>query len=187
MQNTHVHQHVLPIKCWVPSLSFSRFVDLQGGEIYLQLYCLIMLERLSLLKRMVRHLFAIEVEAESIDNQVPGHSSIPLQGSQPVVNSNPPKEQPRRSAAVRGEILRKFWLWDYLRWGVSKVGSVRIVWLTFLTCSWTFRYSFYGVINIYHVTSFTCACSACVRVRIWSIVCENWRVKWWQFVPVFVD
>ena len=59
-------------------------------------------------KRMVRHLFAIEVEAESIDNQVPGHSSIPLQGSQPVVNSNPPKEQPRWNAAVRGEILRKF-------------------------------------------------------------------------------
>ena len=105
MQNTHVH--VLPIKRWVPSLSFNRFVDLQGGEIYLQLYCLIMLERLSLLKRMVRHLFAIEVEAESIDNQVPGHSSIPLQGSQPVVNSNPPKGQPRRNAAVRGEILRR--------------------------------------------------------------------------------
>ena len=54
---------------------------------------------------MVRHLIAIEVEA---DNQVPGHSSIPLQGSQPVVNSNPPKEQPRWNAAVRGEILRKF-------------------------------------------------------------------------------
>ena len=66
-----------------------------------------MLERLSFLKRMVRHLFAIEVEAESIDNQVPGHSSIPLQGSQPVVNSNPPKGQPRRNAAVRGEILRR--------------------------------------------------------------------------------
>ena len=64
-----------------------------------------MLERLSFLKRMVRHLFAIEVEAESIDNQVPGHSSIPLQGSQPVVNSNPPKGQPRRNAAVRGETL----------------------------------------------------------------------------------
>ena len=107
MQNTHVHQHVLPIKCWVPSLSFSRFVDLQGGEIYLQLYCLIMLERLSLLKRMVRHLFAIEVEAESIDNQVPGHSSIPLQGSQPVVNSNPPKGRTRKNVAVRGEILRR--------------------------------------------------------------------------------
>ena len=104
MQNTHVHQHVLPITCWVPSPFFSRFVDLQGGEIYLQLYCLIMLERLSLLKRMVRHLIAIEVEA---DNQVPGHSSIPLQGSQPVVNSNPPKGQPRRNAAVRGEILRR--------------------------------------------------------------------------------
>ena len=55
---------------------------------------------------MVGHLIAIEVEA---DNQVPGHSSIPLQGSQPVVNSNPPKEQPRWNAAVRGEILRKFW------------------------------------------------------------------------------
>ena len=148
-------------------------IVLEGGEIYLQLYCLIMPERLSLLKRVVPHLIAIEVEAESIDNQVPGHSSIPLQGSQPVVNSNPPKEQPRWNAAVRGEILRKFWLWDYLRWGVSKVGSVRIVWLTFLTCSWTFRYSFYGVINIYHVTSFTCACSACLRVRIWSVVYEN--------------
>ena len=133
-------------------------------------------------KRMVRHLFAIEVEAESIDNQVPGHSSIPLQGSQPVVNSNPPKEQPHWNAAVRGEILRKFWLWDYLRWGVSKVGSVRIVWLTFLTCSWAFCYSFYGVMKIYHVTSFTCTCLACLRVRIWWIVCENWRVKWCRFV-----
>ena len=148
-------------------------IVLEGGKIYLQLYCLIMPDRLSLLKRVVPHLIAIEVEAESIDNQVPGHSSIPLQGSQPVVNSNPPKEQPRWNAAVRGEILRKFWLWDYLRWGVSKVGSVRIVWLTFLTCSWTFRYSCYGVINIYHVTSFTCACSACLRVRIWSVVYEN--------------
>ena len=67
-----------------------------------------MLERLSLLKRVVRHLIAIEVDAESTDNQVPGHSSIPMQGSQPVVNSNPPKEQPRWNAAVRGEILRKF-------------------------------------------------------------------------------
>ena len=180
MQNTHVH--VLPISCWVPSLSFNRFVDLQGGEIYLQLYCLRMLERLSLLKRVVQHLIAIEVDAESTDNQVPGHSSIPLQGSQPVVNSNPPKEQPRWNAAVRGEILRKFWLWDYLRWGVSKVGSVRIVWLTFLTCSWAFCYSFYGVMKIYHVTSFTCTCLACLRVRIWWIVCENWRVKWCRFV-----
>ena len=141
-----------------------------------------MLERLSLLKRVVRHLIAIEVDAESTDNQVPGHSSIPLQGSQPVVNSNPPKEQPRWNAAVRGEILRKFWLWDYLRWGVSKVGSVRIVWLTFLTCSWAFCYSFYGVMKIYHVTSFTCTCLACLRVRIWWIVCENWRVKWCRFV-----
>ena len=75
------------------------------------------------------------------------------------------------------ETLLRFWLWDYLRWGVSKVGSVRIVWLTLLTCSWTFCYSFYGVMNIYHVTSFTCACSACLRVRIWWIVFENWRVK----------
>ena len=49
---------------------------------------------------MVRHLFAIEVEAESIDNQVPGHSSIPLQGSQPVVNSNSPTGRPRRNTAV---------------------------------------------------------------------------------------
>ena len=56
---------------------------------------------------MVRHLFAIEVEAESIDNQVPGHSSIPLQGSQPVVNSNPPKGRTRKNVAVRGEILRR--------------------------------------------------------------------------------
>ena len=183
MQNTHVHQHVLPIKCWVPSLSFSRFVDLQGGEIYLQLYCLIMLERLSLLKRMVRHLIAIEVEA---DNQVPGHSCIPLQGSQPVVNSNPPTGRPRRNEAVRGEILRRntFEILTLRLFEVrdAKVGSVRIVWLTLLTCSWTFCYSFYGVINIYHVTSFTCACSACLRVRIWWIVCENWRVAWWRFV-----
>ena len=139
-------------------------IVLEGGEIYLQLYCLIMPERLSLLKRVVQHLIAIEVEAESIDNQVPGHSSIPLQGSQPVVNSNPPTGRPRKNILT----LRLF---DH--WGVSKVGSVRIVWLTFLTCSWTFRYSFYGVINIYHATSFTCACSACLRVRIWSIVCEN--------------
>ena len=153
-------------------------IVLEGGEIYLQLYCLIMPDRLSLLKRVVPHLIAIEVEAESIDNQVPGHSSIPLQGSQPVVNSNPPKGQPRRNAAVRGEILRRnsfeiLTLRLFKHWGVSKVGSVRIVWLTFLTCSWTFRYSFYGVINIYHVTSFTCACSACLRVRIWSVVYEN--------------
>ena len=63
-----------------------------------------MLERLSLLKRMVRHLIAIEVEA---DNQVPGHSCIPLQGSQPVVNSNPPTGRPRRNEAVRGEIIRR--------------------------------------------------------------------------------
>ena len=82
-------------------------IVLEGGEFYLQLYCLIMPDRLSLLKRVVPHLIAIEVEAESIDNQVPGHSSIPLQGSQPVVNSNPPKGQPRRNAAVRGEILRR--------------------------------------------------------------------------------
>ena len=80
------------------------------------------------------------------------------------------------------ETLLRFWLWDYLRWGVSKVGSVRIVWLTFLTCSWAFCYSFYGVMKIYHVTSFTCTCLACLRVRIWWIVCENWRVKWCRFV-----
>ena len=62
-------------------------------------------ERLRLLKRVIRHLIAIEVQAESIDNQVPGHLSISLQGSQPVVNSNPPQGQPRRNAAVRGEVL----------------------------------------------------------------------------------
>ena len=56
---------------------------------------------------MVRHLIAIEVEAESIDNQVPGHSSIPLQGSQPVVKSDPPTGRPHRNEAVRGEILRR--------------------------------------------------------------------------------
>ena len=38
---------------------------------------------------------------------MPGHSSNPLQGSQPVVNSNPPTGRPRRNAAVRGEILRR--------------------------------------------------------------------------------
>ena len=30
---------------------------------------------------------------------------------------------------------------------------------------------------ILHVTSFTCACSACLRVRLWLIVCENLRIK----------
>ena len=34
------------------------------------------------------------------------------------------------------------------------------------------------------LTSFTCACSACLRVRFWLIVCENSRVKLWRFVPV---
>ena len=103
-------------------------IVLEGGEIYLQLYCLIMPDRLSLLKRVVPHLIAIEVEAESIDNQVPGHSSIPLQGSQPVVNSDPPTGRTRKNVAVRGEVLRRkllrFWLCDYLntevcqKWGV---------------------------------------------------------------------
>ena len=103
-------------------------IVLEGGEIYLQLYCLIMPERLSILKRVVQHLIAIEVEAESIDNQVPGHSSIPLQGWQPVVNSDPPTGRTRKNVAVRGEVLRRkllrFWLWDYLttevcqKWGV---------------------------------------------------------------------
>ena len=142
-------------------------------------------ERLSLLKRVIRHLIAIEVQAESTDNQVPGHSSISLHWSQPVVNSNPPTGRPRRNSSTRRSSSKKplrLWLRDYLSWGLSKVGSVRIVWLTFLTCSWTFCYSFYGVINIYHVTSFTCACSACLRVRIWWIVCENWRVKWYRFL-----
>lgn len=87
-----------------------------------------MLERLSLLKRMVRHLIAIEVVA---DNQVPGHSSIPLQGSQPVVNSNPPTGRLRRNAAVRGEILRRnsfeILTLRLFEVRVSKVGSVRIV------------------------------------------------------------
>ena len=64
-------------------------------------------DRLSLLKRVVPHLIAIEVEAESIDNQVPGHSSIPLQGSQPVVNSDPPTALTRKNVAVRGEVLRR--------------------------------------------------------------------------------
>ena len=82
-------------------------IVLEGGEIYLQLYCLIMPDRLSLLKRVVPHLIAIEVEAESIDNQVPGHSSIPLQGSQPVVNSDPPTGRTRKNVAVRGEVLRR--------------------------------------------------------------------------------
>ena len=58
-----------------------------------------------LLKRVVQHLIPIEVQAESTDNQVPGDSSVPRQGSQPVVNSNPPTGRPRRNAAVRGEIL----------------------------------------------------------------------------------
>ena len=31
--------------------------------------------------------------------------------------------------------------------------------------------------NIYHVTSFTYACSACLRVRFWFIVSENTRLK----------
>ena len=60
-----------------------------------------------LLKRVVQHLIPIEVQAESTDNQLPGDSSVPLQGSQPVVNSNPPTGRPRRNAAVRGEILRR--------------------------------------------------------------------------------
>ena len=148
----------------------------EGGKIYLQLCCLIMPERLSLLKRVFGHLIAIELQAESTDNQVPGHSSISLHWSQPVVNCNPPTGRPRRNSSTRRSSSKKplrLWLRDYLSWGLSKVGSVRIVWLTFLTCSWTFCYSFYGVINIYHVTSFTCACSACLGVRIWSIVCEN--------------
>ena len=59
-----------------------------------------------LLKRVVQHLIPIEVQAESTDNQVPGDSSVPRQGSQPVVNSNPLTGRPRRNAAVRGEILR---------------------------------------------------------------------------------
>ena len=33
---------------------------------------------------------------------------------------------------------------------------------------------------IYHMTSFTCACSACLRVRFWFIVSENTRVKFWR-------
>ena len=60
-----------------------------------------------LLKRVVQHLIPIEVQAESTDNQLSGDSSVPLQGSQPVVNSNPPTGRPRRNAAVRGEILRR--------------------------------------------------------------------------------
>ena len=60
-----------------------------------------------LLKRVVQHLIPIEVQAESTDNQLPGDSSVPLQGSQPVVNSNPPTGRPCRNAAVRGEILRR--------------------------------------------------------------------------------
>ena len=59
---------------------------------------------------------------------------------------------------------------------------VRIIWLTFL--SWTLCYSLYGVINIYHLTSFTCACLACLHVRFWLIVCENSRVKLWRLVPI---
>ena len=59
---------------------------------------------------------------------------------------------------------------------------VRNVRLTFW--SWTLCCSFYGVTNIYLLTSFTCACSACLRVRFWLIVCENSRVKLWRFVPV---
>ena len=43
-----------------------------------------------LLKIVVQHLIPIEVQAELTDNQVLGDSSVPLQGSQPVVNSNPP-------------------------------------------------------------------------------------------------
>ena len=81
-----------------------------------------------LLKRVIQYLIPIEVQAESTDNQVPGDSSVPLQGSQPLVNSNPPTGRPGRNAAVRGEILRRelsrLWLWDYLttevrqKWGV---------------------------------------------------------------------
>ena len=60
-----------------------------------------------LLKRVIQYLIPIEVQAESTDNQVPGDSSVPLQGSQPLVNSNPPTGRPGRNAAVRGEILRR--------------------------------------------------------------------------------
>ena len=60
-----------------------------------------------LLKRVVQHLIPIEVQAESTDKQVPGHSRIPLQGSQPVINSNPPTGLPHRNTAARGEILRR--------------------------------------------------------------------------------
>ena len=81
-----------------------------------------------LLKIVVQHLIPIEVQAELTDNQVLGDSSVPLQGSQPVVNSNPPTGRSRRKAAVRGEILwrelLRLWLSDYLttevcqKWGV---------------------------------------------------------------------
>ena len=60
-----------------------------------------------LLKRVVQHLIPIEVQAESTDKQVQRHSSIPLQGSQPVINSNLPTGLPHRNTAVRGEILRR--------------------------------------------------------------------------------
>ena len=60
-----------------------------------------------LLKRVVQHLIPIEVQAESTDKQVPGHSRIPLQGSQPVINSNPPTGLLHRNTAARGEILRR--------------------------------------------------------------------------------
>ena len=83
-----------------------------------------------LLKIVVQHLIPIEVQAELTDNQVLGDSSVPLQGSQPVVNSNPPTGRPRRKAAVRREILwrelLRLWLSDYLttevcqKWGVRE-------------------------------------------------------------------
>ena len=56
------------------------------------------------------------------------------------------------------------------------IGILIVIILWFLL--WSDKY-------ISQVTNFVCACSACLRVSFWLIVCKNSRAeKLWRFVPV---
>ena len=71
-----------------------------------------------------------------------------------------------------------------LRVSPSKDCQNRLIGILIVIILWFLLWSD-GVINIYHVTNFICACSACLRVTFWLIVCENSRAeKLWRVVTV---
>ena len=112
-----------------------------------------------LLKIVVQHLIPIEVQAELTDNQVLGDSSVPLQGSQPVVHLQ--GDHAGRQQYAEKSFEENFCDFDFqIIWPLKCVKSGECENHLIDIFSWTFYYSLYGVINYITWLVFTCAKSS---------------------------